>query len=389
MRRWKLINVVILVALLLTLVPVPMAAAASPPQVEGETYTVQKDDWLSKLADKFLGSIWNYPAIALATNLKNAEDSSYAYITNVDLIEVGDKLWIPTAEEATKLLETKTIQVETKDIAANNPFWATVWNGAQETADKWIIIDLVLNAPTSEADVDVQISQVEDAVTKGVDAMVVAPTDASALNPAFDKAKAAGIPILIIDSDTTWPDKLTFIGTDNKAGGTLAGEYLCDQLGSGAKVGIITGHMTAASIADRVHGAEDAFAACGIEIVAELNGLHSREGGLSVMEDILTSNPDVQGIFAANDNMALGAVEALKTAGKLAGVTVVGFDANPDAAASILAGEMSATIAQAPSNMGRFGLVYALSAIYGKEIPTRIDTGTTLVTAANAAQFAK
>ncbi len=384
MKAWKLICGIVIVGLLLAMAP---AALAAPPAQGGQAYTVQKDDWLSKLADKYLGSIWNYPAIALATNLKHAEDPSYALITNVDLIEVGDKLWIPSAEEAEKLLQDVTIQVETKDIAANNPFWAAVWRGAEETAKKWLIVDLVLNAPTSEADVDVQIAQVEDAVTKGVDALVVAPTDASALNPTFDKAREAGIPVLIIDSDTTWPHKLTFIGTDNKAGGKLAGEYLCSKLGSGAKVGIITGHMTAASIADRVHGAEEAFAACGIEIVAQLNGLHTREGGRSVMEDILTANPDVQGIFAANDNMALGAIEALKAAGKLEQVTVVGFDANPDAVASILAGEMAASVAQSPYNMGRFGIVYALGAIHGMGVPKRIDTGTTLVDASNAAQF--
>ena len=105
------------------------------------------------------------------------------------------------------------------------------------------------------------------------------------------------------------------------------------------------------------------------------------------MEDIITANPDVKAVFCANDNMALGAVEALKAAGKLEDVIVVGFDANPDAAASILAGEMTASIAQSPYNMGRFGVVYGLAAIQGNEIPELIDTGTTLVTADNAADY--
>jgi ribose transport system substrate-binding protein len=248
-------------------------------------------------------------------------------------------------------------------------------------------VDLTLNAPTSEADVDVQIAQVEDAVTKGVQALVVAPTDASALNPAFDKAKDAGIPVLVIDSDTTWPDKLTFIGTDNKAGGELAGEFICGQVSAGDEVAIITGHMTAQSIADRVNGSKEAFAACGVTVVAELNGEHTREGGQAVMEDIITANPNAKAVFCANDNMALGAVEALKAAGKLEDVIVVGFDANPDAAASILAGEMTASIAQSPYNMGRFGVVYGLAAIQGNPVPELIDTGTTVVTADNAADF--
>jgi ribose transport system substrate-binding protein len=380
----KVLYLLMVFVLLATLAP---AAAAAPPQQEGQAYTVQKDDWLWKLADKFLGDSYAYPAIAMATNAKHAEDDSYAFIWNMDLIEVGDKLWIPSAAGMQDMLDNPyTVQVETKDIAANNPFWATVWQGAEETADRWWV-DLTLNAPTSEADVDVQIAQVEDAVTKGVQALVVAPTDASALNPAFDKAKDAGIPVLVIDSDTTWPDKLTFIGTDNKAGGELAGEFICGQVSAGDEVAIITGHMTAQSIADRVNGSKEAFAACGVTVVAELNGEHTREGGQAVMEDIITANPNAKAVFCANDNMALGAVEALKAAGKLEDVIVVGFDANPDAAASILAGEMTASIAQSPYNMGRFGVVYGLAAIQGNPVPELIDTGTTVVTADNAADF--
>lgn len=378
----KALYLLLVLTLLAAIAP---ATIAAPSKDEGQDYTIQKDDWLSKLAEKYLGDAYAYPAIAIATNAKHAEDDSYALIWNMDLIEVGDKLWIPGTDEVQALIDTPyTIQVETKDIAANNPFWASVWKGAEETADRWWV-DLTLNAPTSEADVDVQIAQVEDAITKGVQGLVVAPTDASALNPAFDKAKEAGIPVLIIDSSTTWPDKLAFIGTDNKAGGKLAGEFICGQVAAGDEVAIITGHMSAQSIADRVNGSKEAFTACGVEVVAELNGEHTREGGQSVMEDIITANPDVKAIFCANDNMALGAVEALKAADKLADVIVVGFDANPDAAASILAGEMTATIAQSSYNMGRFGVIYALLAVQGNTIPELIDTGTTLVTADNAA----
>jgi len=381
----KVLYVLLVISMLAILAPTAWAAPAAE---EGQAYTVQKDDWLWKLAEKYLGDPYAYQAIALATNAKHATDSSFALIPNMDLIEVGDKLWIPSAEEAKAIMATRyKIQVETKDIAANNPFWAAVWKGAEETAKRWKVVDLTLNAPTSEADVDVQISQVEDAVTKGVQALVVAPTDASALNPTFDKAKAAKVPVLIIDSDTTWPDKLTFIGTDNKAGGKLAGQFICSKLSKGDKVAIITGHMTAQSIADRVNGSKEAFAACGVQIVAELNGQHTREGGQSVMEDIITANPDLKAVFCANDNMALGAVEALKAAGKLADVIVVGFDANPDAAASILAGEMTASIAQSPSNMGGFGVTWALLALQGNPVPKRIDTGTLLVTKDNAAKY--
>ena len=375
----------------MVLASMPLIAGAAPPSpVDCEQdYTVALADWLSKLSDLFYGDALAYPAIVLATNMKAAEDSSYAVIVDPDLIEPGWKLCVPGADDAQALLDT-TIQIhmETKDIGPNNPFWQTVWDGAQEMADKWQgVIVYSVNAPTSEADVDTQIAQVEDAITVGAEALVVAPTDASALNPTFDRAKEAGIPVLIIDSNTTWPDKLTFIGTDNVAGGRLGGEYLCANLESGSPVAIITGQETAASIVERVQGAQEALDACGLEVVAKINGEHSREGGLRAMEDILTSNPDVQGVFCINDNEALGAIEALKAAGKNDDVVLVGFDAIPDAVNAIVAGDLEATVAQAPANMGRFGVAWGLNYLLGLPVEPLVDTGTTLITADNAAAF--
>jgi ABC-type sugar transport system substrate-binding protein len=384
----RVMYLTIVVTLLLASLPLAVSAAPPSPVDCEQDYTVALADWLSKLSDLFYGDVLAYPAIVLATNMKAAEDSSYAIIVDPDLIEPGQKLCVPSAADAETLLATRIkVHMETKDIGPNNPFWQTVWDGAQEMADKWLgIVDYSVNAPTSEADVDTQIAQLEDAITTGAEALVVAPTDASALNPTFDRAKEAGIPVLIIDSNTTWPDKLTFIGTDNVAGGRLAGEYLCGQITTG-KVAIITGQETAASIADRVKGAQDAFDACGLEVVAKINGEHSREGGLRAMEDILASNPDVPGVFCINDNEALGAVEALKAAGKLGDVLVVGFDANPDAVTAVAAGDMAATVAQAPANMGRFGVAWGLNYLLGLSVEPLVDTGTTLVTADNAASF--
>jgi ribose transport system substrate-binding protein len=384
----KLFVLTMIVAMLALFVPVASAAPPSPVACD-QDYTVALADWLSKLSDLFYGDILAYPAIVLATNMKAAEDSSYAVIVDPDLIEPGMKLCIPGAEDAQTLLATRVrVHMETKDIGPNNPFWQIVWDGAQEMANKWQgVIVYSVNAPTSEADVDTQIAQVEDAITIGAEALVVAPTDASALNPTFDRAKAAGIPVLIIDSNTTWPDKLTFIGTDNVAGGRLGGEYLCAQLSAGSPVAIITGQETAASIADRVAGAREAFDTCGLEVVAKINGEHSREGGLRAMEDILTSNPDVQGVFCINDNEALGAIEALKAAGKLEDVLLVGFDAIPDAITAIVAGDLEATVAQAPANMGRFGVAWGLNYLLGLPVEPLVDTGTTLVTADNAEAF--
>jgi len=385
----RMFSLVIVIVLLLAALPLSALAAPPEPVDCDQEYTVALADWLSNLSDLFYGDVLKYPAIILATNMKSVSDDSYVVIVDPNIIEPGQKLCVPSAADAETLMGSSVrVHLETKDIGPNNPFWQTVWDGADAMAKKWQgVIEYTVNAPTSEADVDVQVAQLEDAITTGANALVVAPTDASALNPTFDRAKAAGIPVLIIDSNTTWPDKLTFIGTDNVAGGRLAGEYLCAEFGAGGKVAIITGQETSASIADRVKGAQEAFDACGVTVVAKINGEHSREGGLRAMEDILTSSPDLQGVFAINDNSALGAVEALKTANKVGDVLVVGFDANPDAVASILAGEMTASVAQAPANMGAFGLSWGLNAVLGLPVEPLVDTGTTLVTAGNAAQF--
>jgi ribose transport system substrate-binding protein len=387
----KIISLSIMLSLMLLGLSQAAAHAAPPfaaPTCD-QTYSVQSDDWLSKLADKFLGDVLAYPAIALATDMNRAADPSFALVSNPDVISVGDKLCIPSKDDAKTLLATKyKILVDTKGPGSGNPYWRIVENGSKAMAQTWGVVDLTIQAPPQESDVQTQVNQLEDALTKKTDAIVVAATDLVALNSTLDKAKAANVPVLTIDSDANWSGKLSFIGTDNKAGGKLAGQFLCKQLGQGAKVAIIEGNMTAQSIADRVAGAKDGLATCGATIVKELGEpTHSVAGGQKLMEDILTANPDVQGVFCINDNQATGAVNAAKAAGKKPLIT--GFDANPDAVKLIASGDLAASVAQSPLNMGRFGVMYAVVALTGnsKDIPPRIDTGTTLVTKDNAAQF--
>ena len=137
----------------------------------------------------------------------------------------------------------------------------------------------------------------------------------------------------------------------------------------------------------RAEGSSKGLKACGMNVVAELPANWDTAQGMSVTEDIITGNPNLKAIFASNDNMGLGAIQALKNADMLDDVVVVGFDANPDAAASVMAGEMSATIAQFSYNMGYMGVENALKLANGESIPDNIDTGTVLVTTENAADF--
>lgn len=281
-----------------------------------------------------------------------------------------------------------TILLDMKGPGSGNPFWASVEKGGRDAA-KALNVNLVVLAPSAETDVQAQVAQIEDQIAKNVNAIVVAPTDVSALNSTFDKARAKKIPVLFVDTDGTWPYKATFIGTDNKAGGVLGGKFLCTQLKGKGDIAIITGVMTTQSIRSRVEGAREAAKNCGLNVAAELPADSDRAKGQAVMEDILTSKPTVKGVFAANDLMALGAAEAVKARGKTGAILIVGFDAIPEAAQAILNGQLAATVAQNPSNIGKFGVESAVKLLQGKSIPKRIDTGTTLVTKTNAAQYAK
>jgi ribose transport system substrate-binding protein len=152
-------------------------------------------------------------------------------------------------------------------------------------------------------------------------------------------------------------------------------------------VAILQGIITQSTGQARAEGAKAGLSGCGLNVVAEQPADWDTAMAQSVMENILTGNPDLKAVFASNDNMALGAVEAIKAAGLSGQILVVGFDANPNAAAAVLAGDMAATVAQNPKNMGAFGVENALKVKHGETIDPVIDTGTVLVTKENAAEY--
>ena len=282
------------------------------------------------------------------------------------------------------------IMLSTKGPGAANPFWASVEKGAMDAAADLGTednpVELVILAPIVESDVMSQIATVEDTIAAGVDAIVIAPTDPSAVESMLQDAMGGGVKVVFIDTNGINPG-VTFIGTNNEAGAGMAAQYICDNVGEGSKVAILQGVMTQTTAVERADGSHAGLEACGLNIVAEISANWDTAQGMSVTEDIISGNPDIKAIFASNDNMALGAIQALKNNDMLDDVVVVGFDANPDAAESVAAGEMSATIAQFSYNMGYMGVENALKLVNDESIPDNIDTGTLLVTADNAADF--
>ena len=300
---------------------------------------------------------------------------------NAKILALASAAVVMTAATA----HSETVLLSMKGPGAGNPFWAAVEAGAKEKAAE-LGVDLVVLAPPTESDVQAQINQVEDQLVKNIDGMAIAPTDPNALAPIVEQAVKQGVGVVFVDTKGI-NDGVTFIGTNNEVGAALAADFICKNIDKGSDVAILQGIITQSTGKARADGAKKGLTDCGLNVVAEQPADWDTAKAQTAMENILTGNPGLKAVFASNDNMALGAVEALKSAGMLDQVMVVGFDANPNAAESILAGDMTASVAQNPMNMGRFGVENALKVKHGETIDPVIDTGTVLVTKDNAADY--
>jgi ribose transport system substrate-binding protein len=310
----------------------------------------------------------------IGDNMKNLTKILSVIITSVFLL----------TSFTTGAFAGKKILFSIKGPGSGNPFWASVEKGAKEEAAK-LGVDLVLVAPPQEGDVQAQINQVEDQLAKGVDAIALAPGDPNAFAPIVDEAIKSGVPVVFVDTNGI-NEGVTFIGTNNMNGAELAANFICDKTAKGSDVAILTGIESQSTALLRRDGAIKGFNNCGLNIVATQTAEWDTAKARSVTESIILKNPNIKAIFASNDNMGLGAIQALKDA-DMNDVVVVGFDATPDAATSILKGEMTATIAQFSYNMGAYGVKYALELANGGSIDPNIDTGTQLVTKENANDF--
>ena len=281
--------------------------------------------------------------------------------------------------------ETKTIALVTK--AMDSEFWLAVRDGARKAVEGRNDVTLSVLAPDREINVDQQVSILEDQIQRGAKVLLVAPSGSAQVVPILQGAIGKGVPVILVDSDAPLPGKASYVGTDNRAGGALAGRHVIDTVRSG-KVALIHGVPGNQSQDDRAAGFLETLAAApDLQIVARQPANSERSLGLTVMENILTAHPDLRAVFATNDQMALGAVEAIAARGLQGKVAVIGFDATAEAVEAISAGRMSASVAQRPFEMGRRSVEAALALLDGKQVEARIDTGTELVTAANAASY--
>jgi len=283
-----------------------------------------------------------------------------------------------------------TIEVTVVAKALDSEWWQRVKAGAHDAAKVNPGVRVTVLAPEREVNIDQQVSILEDQITKKVSALAVAPAGTAELIPVLDRARAAGIPVIIFDTDIDWASKRVYVGSDNRKAGRIAGEYIAKLLGGKGKVAVIRGILGVPTHEDRVEGFRDAIRNTpGIECVAVQPANSERALGMSVMENLLTRFPDLQAVFAGNDQMALGAVEAIAARNLTGKVAVVGIDATREAVRAVEDGRLAGDVAMYPERLGSTAVQYALRALRGEPIERRVDVGETLVTKDNAAIFLK
>ncbi|MET7838081.1 substrate-binding domain-containing protein [Streptomyces sp. NPDC005356] len=266
----------------------------------------------------------------------------------------------------------------------NNPFFVQMKAGAQAEAKKE---GVKLTVTDAQNDASQQANQLQNFTSEGMSSVIVNPVDSDAVGPAVRGANKADIPVVAADRGVNKAKTATLVASDNVAGGRQAAKTLADKLGGTGKIVILQG--TAGTSASRERGqgfAEGIKAHPGIKVVAKQPADFDRTKGLDVMTNMLQANAGVDGVFAENDEMALGAIKALGSkAGK--SVAVVGFDGTPDGLKAVEAGTLYASVAQQPKELGRIAVQNAVRAAKDKKVAEMVKVPVKVVTSKNVASF--
>lgn len=253
----------------------------------------------------------------------------------------------------------------------NNPFFVTLTEGARKAATENNVELVVVDAGDDAAK---QTSDIEDLVSRNVGVLIVNPVDSDAVAPAVKSAMSQGIKVIAVDRGVNGVDVDCQIASDNVAGARMATEYLMEFVGEGAKVAELQGVPGASATIDRGAGFHQ-VADQSLQVAASQTANFNRAEGMTVMENILQSDGTIKGVFAHNDEMALGAVEAVAASGK--DIKIVGFDATDDAQKAVKDGKMAATVAQKPDKMGETAIGTAVKIMAGetveKSIPVEVE----------------
>lgn len=234
----------------------------------------------------------------------------------------------------------------------NNPFFVTLKDGAQQKADE-LGYDLVVL--DSQNDPARELAAVEDVLNKDVAVLMINPTDSDAVRSAIRAANRKGVPVVTLDRGASGGDVVSHVASDNVQGGEMAAGLVNEVLAGSGKIVELEGVPGTSAARDRGEGFHKGVDAVeGLEIVASQPADFDRTKGLNVMENILQAQPEIDAVFAHNDEMALGALKAIEASGR--DIVVIGFDGTDDAVAAVEEGTLLATVAQQAAMIGALGV---------------------------------
>lgn len=303
----------------------------------------------------------------------------------------------PTAEEPVKVVEEK-MEEKAEEMVEEaplriafitkvmNPYFKVMVEGAQAAADEYGV-EMLHSAAQEQTAVEQQIAIVQDMIAKQVDAICIAPIGSKELVPVLAEAIDAGIPVINVDNkldDAAMGQlgiSITYVGVDDEVSAYNAGKAIVDALGGEGKVAILEGIQSADNAQARKRGAEKAFnEAAGIEIVASQTANWGAEEALDVFTNMLQANPEIIGLFCANDMMSFGAIQAIDAAGKTGEITVASIDAEDQALKNVQEGVALATVYQNQDAQAAKAIELAIELINGNEIPKDVRVDTILMT---------
>jgi len=280
---------------------------------------------------------------------------------------------IATLLSAAVLSATVSVSAQAQDTLAivlstlNNPFFVTMKDGAEAKAKELGYNLIVLD---SQNDPSKELSNIEDLTIRGVKAILINPTDSDAVSNAIRMANRAKVPVLTLDRGASRGDVVSHIASDNVIGGEMAGHFIAEKVGANAKVIQLEGIAGTSAARERGEGFMNAVKGSQLELLASQPADFDRTKGLNVMENLLAANPDVQAVFAQNDEMALGALRAVQASGK--DIKIIGFDGTDDGIAAVNRGKLAATVAQQPDMIGALGIETADKVLKGTNVDTYI-----------------
>lgn len=267
--------------------------------------------------------------------------------------------------------ETIALAISTLD----NPFFVTLKEGAEKKAKELGYNLVVLDSQNDPAK---ELSNVEDVTVRGATVLLINPTDSEAVGTAVAVANKKNIPVITLDRGANKGNVVSHIASDNVAGGKMAGDFIAEKVGKNAKVIQLEGIAGTSAARERGEGFKQAVEANQFELLASQPADFDRTKGLNVMENLLASHGSAKAVFAQNDEMALGALRAIKASGK--NILVVGFDGTDDAVKAVNGGQLAATIAQQPDKIGELGVEAADKVLKGEKVDAQIPVPLKVVT---------